>query len=95
MSNLYPAEAAPDTQGIAVQGGYYYQVQPMYPVYQQFGPAYEYEAYQQYPSYDFSGGAIPRAEYYSIDVECVATGLTHNSRAVAQVALVVCVHSQT
>jgi RNA exonuclease 4 len=28
------------------------------------------------------------AEYYSIDVECVATGTDHNSRAVGQIALV-------
>jgi hypothetical protein len=28
------------------------------------------------------------ALYYSIDVECVATGADHNSRAVAQIALV-------
>ncbi len=28
------------------------------------------------------------ASHYSIDVECVATGTDHNSRAVAQIALV-------
>jgi hypothetical protein len=28
------------------------------------------------------------AAYYSIDVECVATGTDHNSRAVGQIALV-------
>lgn len=28
------------------------------------------------------------ATYYSIDVECVATGTDHNSRAVGQIALV-------
>jgi RNA exonuclease 4 len=28
------------------------------------------------------------AQYYSIDVECVATGTDHNSRAVGQIALV-------
>lgn len=27
--------------------------------------------------------------YYSLDVECVATGTTHNARAVAHIALVV------
>lgn len=27
--------------------------------------------------------------YFSIDVECVATGTDHNSRAVAQISLVV------
>lgn len=27
--------------------------------------------------------------YYSIDVECVATGTDHNSRSVAQISLVV------
>ena len=31
----------------------------------------------------------PPATHYSIDVECVATGRDHNSRAVAQISLVV------
>lgn len=31
----------------------------------------------------------PVAQYYSIDVECVATGASHNDRAVAQISLVV------
>lgn len=30
-----------------------------------------------------------RVSHYSIDVECVATGIDHNSRSVAQVAVVV------
>jgi hypothetical protein len=32
--------------------------------------------------------ARPQPTYYSIDVECVAVGTDHNSRAVGQVALV-------
>jgi hypothetical protein len=31
--------------------------------------------------------AVP-AQYYSIDVECVATGTQHNDRAVAQIGIV-------
>ena len=31
----------------------------------------------------------PVAQYYSIDVECVATGSSHNARDVGQVSLVV------
>ena len=34
-------------------------------------------------------GAVPPATHFCIDVECVATGTTHNDRAVAQIALVV------
>jgi len=33
--------------------------------------------------------AVPPASHFCIDVECVATGPTHNDRAVAQIALVV------
>ena len=33
--------------------------------------------------------SLPPATHYSIDVECVATGLDHNARGVAQIALVV------
>lgn len=31
---------------------------------------------------------LPAGPYYSIDVECVATGTDHNARHVAQIALV-------
>ena len=37
----------------------------------------------------FPGAQLPPANYYSIDVECVATGTDHNSRAVGQISLVV------
>ncbi len=43
-----------------------------------------YDPYQMFPGY-----AQPAATHYSIDVECVATGTDHNSRSVAQFALVV------
>ncbi len=32
--------------------------------------------------------AVPQGPVFSIDVECVATGTDHNSRAVAHIALV-------
>ena len=34
--------------------------------------------------------SLPPATHYSIDVECVATGVDHNARDVAQISLVVC-----
>ena len=37
----------------------------------------------------FPVAQLPPAQYYSIDVECVATGTDHNSRAVGQISLVV------
>lgn len=37
--------------------------------------------YEQYPAY-------PPPKFYSIDVECVATGNDHNARAVGQISLV-------
>ena len=33
--------------------------------------------------------SLPLATHYSIDVECVATGVDHNAREVAQISLVV------
>ena len=42
---------------------------------------------QQQPPQAQQPVAVPQL-YYSIDVECVATGTDHNSRAVAQIALV-------
>eukprot|EP00884_Botryococcus_braunii_P007760 jgi/Botrbrau1/16986/Bobra.49_2s0045.1 len=46
-----------------------------------------YPPYGQYPPYYYEPYAAPPT-YFSIDVECVATGLTHNARAAAQVAVV-------
>lgn len=37
--------------------------------------------YESYPT-------VPVARFYSIDVECVATGIDHNARAVGQISLV-------
>lgn len=45
-----------------------------------FNNMYQQQQYQQQP--------MQYAQYYSIDVECVATGTDHNSRAVGQIALV-------
>jgi hypothetical protein len=51
---------------------------------------------QQPPSAAAYGGyhgqqqyVLPPAMYYSVDVECVAVGVDHNARAVAQISLVV------
>ena len=35
-----------------------------------------------------AAGYFPPSVYYSVDVECVATGTDHNARAVAQIAVV-------
>ena len=52
-----------------------------------------FASYPQYPahydSFPSQQYALPPAQYYSVDVECVATGLDHNARAVAQISLVV------
>ena len=45
---------------------------------------YQYDPYQMPLGY-----LQPAATHFSIDVECVATGRDHNSRSVAQFALVV------
>jgi hypothetical protein len=45
---------------------------------------YQYDPYQMSLGY-----TQPVVTHFSIDVECVATGTDHNSRSVAQIALVV------
>lgn len=49
--------------------------------------------YSPYPTttYDShpSSVPLPQATHFSIDVECVATGVDHNARSVAQFSLVV------
>lgn len=89
MSNRY-SDAAPDSRGMDTPRAVYYQADES--MYQQYMPAYAYEQYQmQYFPYATAYAAAP-ATHFSIDVECVATGFTHNARAVAQVAIVVSSH---
>lgn len=64
----------------------------MYPVYAYQMPMAPYpyampaHPYAQQPPME-----LPPPMLFGIDVECVATGTTHNDRSVAQFAIVVCV----
>jgi hypothetical protein len=74
----------PDMQG----NGYNY-----YPNQQMYEGGYPVEYQQQfqynYPAYQVPVPQLPPPTHFSVDVECVATGMDHRSRAVAQIALVV------
>lgn len=50
-----------------------------------FYPPYPTTTYDSLPA----GAPLPPATHFSIDVECVATGVDHNARSVAQFSLVV------